>query len=256
MREFAIRGVRLGAGAPKTIVSLMGGNADELVAQARKAAQGGADLLEWRVDHLSDPSRAATVARGLRDVLPRVPLVATVRTVAQGGFAELSRDAYANLCRSLVRCACTSVLDIEFDKGERIVRELVGEAHAQGKHAIVSFHDFARTPSTPRMVELMERMVALGADLPKLAVMAKSQTDCLRLMEASARVRDNLGVPTVAIAMGPHGTLSRLAGESCGSALTFCSLDQASAPGQVELTQTRDILASLHAALGKQDTTR
>lgn len=251
MREVMVLGQRLGHGAPKTVVSLMGGDAEELVAQARKATAAGADCLEWRVDFLRDLSSIAPTAHALCEAAGVAPLIGTVRTAGQGGNLELAPEAYVELCGTLAQSKGADILDVELDKGDDVVRDLVQMAHALRKRTIVSYHDFAQTPPARQMVELLEHMVELGADLPKLAVMAHDQADCLRLMEASAHVREELGVPTVAIAMGPHGMLSRLAGQACGSALTFCALGQASAPGQVELAQARGVIAALHAALGE-----
>lgn len=252
MREAVVRGTSLGQGAPKTIVSLMGKDANEVVAEARQAVVAGAELLEWRVDYLRDLALATSVAQDLREEQLGIPLVATVRTKGQGGLADVDGRAYAELCRTLARSEAVDIVDVELDKGDDLVRDLVGEVHDRDRLAIVSHHDFAVTPPTERMVELLEHMVELGADLPKLAVMARDRTDCLRLMEASACVNKRLDVPTVAISMGMHGMLSRLAGETCGSALTFCAVGRASAPGQVELRQARQAIASLHAALAGQ----
>jgi methylthioribose-1-phosphate isomerase len=55
------------------------------------------------------------------------------------------------------------------------------------------------------MVEQLKHMAALGADLPKLAVMAQSAADCMRLMEASAQAHDALQRPLITMAMGEHG---------------------------------------------------
>ena len=247
-----IKGLRIGFGWPKTIVSLMGDDAAEVLAQATEAMVQGADCLEWRVDFLADHVDEAGVARIARELgraMPTTPLVATIRTQGQGGQRAYEDDAYLGLCRALIGSGGPDMVDIELDKGEEAVRTLVNAAHAQGRRALISHHDFAATPATDHMVELFSRMASLGADLPKLAVMAHSHADCFRLMEASARASDELQMPVVAIAMGAYGTLSRLAGESCGSALTFCAVGNPSAPGQVELGQARRTIQQLHASL-------
>lgn len=255
MRTFAIKGMTLGEGRPHTIVSLMGATGDELLQQARRAVAAGAECLEWRVDFFRtaddvDAVRRASVA--LAQALPDTPLVGTFRSVGQGGSRELSCDAYVALARTLVEGG-VDIVDVELDRGEDVVRELVDAAHERDVRVIVSHHDFERTPATQHMVGLFARMTELDADLPKLAVMARCTADCLHLMEAAERTRATLHTPLIAIAMGAHGTLSRLAGEVCGSALTFCSLEQASAPGQVGLAQATALLDSLHDLLARAE---
>ena len=48
------------------------------------------------------------------------------------------------------------------------------------------------------------------------------------------------------MAMGREGSITRLAGELFGSAITFCSLEKASAPGQVQVKQAIRIMGDLH----------
>jgi 3-dehydroquinate dehydratase-1 len=133
--------------------------------------------------------------------------------------------------------------------GDEAVHDLVGRAHAQGIHSIVSHHEFACTPSTTWMVHKLKHMASMGAHMPKLAVMARSTSDCLRLMEATAMAHDELETPLITMAMGAEGALSRLAGEAVGSALTFCALEKPSAPGQVGLREATLVLDGLHRVL-------
>jgi 3-dehydroquinate dehydratase-1 len=51
------------------------------------------------------------------------------------------------------------------------------------------------------------------------------------------------------MAMGREGSISRLAGEYYGNAITFCALRASSAPGQVQVAQARRIMDELHEVL-------
>jgi 3-dehydroquinate dehydratase-1 len=50
------------------------------------------------------------------------------------------------------------------------------------------------------------------------------------------------------MAMGPLGVVSRLAGETFGSVLTFGTVGAASAPGQVDAARLRAALDLIHEA--------
>ena len=101
------------------------------------------------------------------------------------------------------------------------------------------------------MVGLMTHMLDLGADIPKCAVMALGSRDVLELLGATEEVkRLHTAGPVLTMAMGREGSISRLAGEFFGSDLTFCSLSESSAPGQVDVRTARKIMDGFHAILG------
>ena len=253
-----IKGVTIGEGAPKTIVSILSADEEGLVEEARRAADVGADCVEWRADYFGEvwnASRLAQVVRAIADVLPRTPLVFTIRSKAQGGRVDMDAAEYADLVGAVVEDGRADIVDLELCAGDDTVRELASKAREQGMHSIVSHHDFCGTPEVGRMAGLLAHMAELGASIPKLATMARSPLDALRLMEATAQVTNRIPNPLLTIAMGSAGTLSRLCGEVFGSALTFCALGSASAPGQVELTQARVLIDQLHAILVRGDNT-
>lgn len=267
MRPINVRGTSIGEGIPKTIVSLMGKDGDELVAQAKAAVDAGANCLEWRVDFFGvfDKGEALEVAwdeilpevlraaSNLRRSVPSTPIVFTFRSKAEGGRCELAVEDYRRLCKAAIESREIDLIDLELQKGDALIRGLIGLAHGRGLRAIVSYHDFCMTPETDAMVGLLVRMADLGADIPKLAVMAHSTVDTLRLMQAAATAHERMQKPLLAMAMGRTGVLSRLAGEAFGSCLTFCALGEASAPGQVELGQCAEVLRCLHESLAYEE---
>lgn len=252
MATLDVKGMSIGEGRTKTIVSLMDQTEAELLASATQAVRAGADCLEWRADFFRDVHDLdALCATGLRllDALPHTPLVFTLRSVDQGGQSTAGPDGCVGLLEAIIDARATDLIDIEMGLGSESVRSLTKRARERGILAIVSHHDFASTPGTDWMAREIVRMTELGAHLPKLAVMAQSISDCLRLMEATAVAKEKLDVPLITMAMGAHGALSRLAGETVGSALTFCALGEASAPGQVGLRDATRVLDALHQAL-------
>ena len=69
------------------------------------------------------------------------------------------------------------------------------------------------------------------------------------LLSATCRARRVLSQPVITMAMAGAGVVSRLSGEIFGSALTFGSASQASAPGQISVTELRQTLELLHRSL-------
>ena len=136
------------------------------------------------------------------------------------------------------------LLDVELSCGEERARRLIALAHGRGLGVVVSRHDFQKTPPQGEMVETLLRMKALGADLPKLAVMPQSPADVLAVLEATYEASAQIG-PVITMAMGDLGKLSRVSGGLTGSCLTFGAGSSASAPGQLNAEDLRAILQDL-----------
>lgn len=253
MNTLTIKDVRFGEGAPKAIVSLMGADARECIAQARKAAEAGADLVEWRADFMADVCELAgmmQVADELVAAIPSIPLLFTFRTAQEGGSADIADAGYIDLVHAMIEHGSIDAVDVELRIGDKAVQEAVRRAREHGIKTVVSHHDFEGTPSIDEMCGLLVHMAQLGADVPKLAVMAHDESDALRLLQATEQARRETSLPLITMAMGRAGTITRLVGEAFGSAGTFCALDSASAPGQVDLELARRIMADLHDAIG------
>ena len=136
--------------------------------------------------------------------------------------------------------------DVEFFPNQEELPALIGQAHKAGVAVVCSSHDFHKTPSRTEMVTRLTAMQQAGADLPKLAVMPNSPSDVLELLAATAEMAEqHPETPVITMSMGALGAVSRLCGETFGSAMTFANPGQASAPGQVALDVVNEVLDSL-----------
>lgn len=209
-----------------------------LAALAAQGATGRAqlpDLIEARLDlapevmgsdppRLPEPAGFLRVCRELEAVA--LPVLLTIRRLADGGRWTGDED---RLSFFEAGCAGASWLDIEVES--RIAPAVVSAAHAAGRRAIVSHHDFAGTPDVATLEELNRRAAALGADIVKLAVMVNRLDDHAMLVDFIHRMRAH--EPAVAvIAMGPLGRSLRSYLPCIGSRLTYGYLDDVAAPGQ------------------------
>ena len=256
MRPLKVKGTLIGAGQPKTIVPIMDTVPELLSVSAADAINAGADLVEWRADFLDgleDPNTLRIAAYAVAEAIPDTPVVATIRTKDQGGLVELDQKTYAKLIRTLINTEVMDIIDIEYSTiDERALDELIALAHAHHIMVVSSAHDFEGTPTVPSMVMLLTMMAQTGADIAKLAVYATSPIDALHLMEATTICGTKLDCPLITLAMGDEGKITRIAGEAFSSALTFCSLERSSAPGQIQLKDARNALDALHHAISSE----
>lgn len=249
MRPLTVRGVALGAGRVKIAVPIVGKTREDVLAQAAAIVSLRADLAEWRADYyenLTDRSALLDTLRALREALGETPLLFTIRSAREGGAAELSPSDYAALLLAAAQSGCADLIDVELSLGREAAVALIDGIHAADCYAVGSRHDFAATPPVDVMRGFLREARELGADVPKLAVMANSDADALALLSAAVAYRDHdADCPFIAIAMGEHGALSRVACGFDGSCLTFGAAEASSAPGQLPVETLRKLLELL-----------
>jgi 3-dehydroquinate dehydratase-1 len=107
------------------------------------------------------------------------------------------------------------------------------------KFTIISYHDFKKTPPLDFLLDVVSRERKLG-DIAKFAVMPKNISDTLVVLNVLSQVEK-----TVGIAMGDIGKYTRVVAPLFGSPITFASLDNISAPGQLDIRTTKNFLDKL-----------
>lgn len=249
MKTVKLGPLALGAGPSKICVPLCGANTGALLAEAAAAKASPADMAEWRADcfaEADDTTAVLSTLAKLHTALDGMPLLFTLRHMAQGGKAAMGEAQYLALNRAVCAGGLAHAIDIELRAGDAAVAQLVQAAHKSGTAAIVSHHDYTATPPKAELLRLLAAMRALGADLPKLAVMPQSFADVQALMATADEDSRAAGAPLIAIAMGEVGRISRVCGQLFGSCITFAALGHATAPGQLSAQATRTALDLLH----------
>ena len=199
----------------------------------RRLGRRGVDVLEWRIDWMA---REPTARRLIHDAnaLRRagLPLIATVRRADEGGRAQWSDTRRLRLYTLLA--PLVDALDVEL-RSTALLEDVGRLARAWHKTLILSFHDFAATPSIARLDQTIRQARRHGADVVKVATLARSADDVLRLLRLTLRHRT---APLVTIALGPRGAISRILFPLLGSVLTYTSLSPSH--GQLPLKQLVD----------------
>ena len=250
IKPLQIRSAVFGTGMPKICIPLTSSGKRDLADEARALLSASPDLGEWRVDYFEQSDsliEGRMMLSALRDILKDIPLLFTFRTNDEGGQKRISPEDYHLLCRTACKSGCIDLLDAELSQGDAPVNSLLLNAHACGVRVVVSSHDFTTTPPKEALIEKLTHMQRLGAYMPKIAVMPKSRLDTLTLLSATLEMREKFADrPFITMAMGEYGAFSRVCGEFFGSALTFATALNASAPGQLEAARVRRILEALN----------
>lgn len=232
---------------------------DAALRQAQAARDGGADLVEFRIDQVFSGSRQEAAGEAAayehRQILrliaeSQLPCIITCRPTSEGGHYHGDEAARMTLFERLGTAfgrdeVPPRFLDVEFasfarSAGARAKITLAVEHPEKLRHTslILSTHDFDARPA-----DLSRRLLKMrqepAARVLKIAYRARSLRDNIELFEILAH-RDR---PTIALGMGEFGLMSRILAPKFGGFLTFAGLhaQNTTAPGQPALRELLDL---------------
>lgn len=211
-------------------VSLMPETTDDALAGLAEAARWGA-WAELRLDAM----REFDLPRILRTA--PCPVVVTYRPRREGGLYDGPEEPRLETLRLAARLGA-QYIDVEHDAIQHL-------GDVPPDRVIVSYHNFAETPAS--LADIHARLAATGAAVVKVATMANHIMDAVAVL----RLLANADTPTIALAMGPRGIITRILAGKFGGVLTYASpavtLAKAdprpAAPGQVSVA---DLLNLYH----------
>lgn len=254
-----VRDIEIGSGIPKICASIIESTQDNILEMAEELNIHEVDIVEWRIDFcedIDDIDKMIQTSSLLRSVLNRKPILVTFRTNAEGGNLPIDFERYSEILIGIAKSGNVDMIDVEMFACDRNISDNVEEndiislVGSLKKSVVIvgSYHDFDATPGTDEIMDRLNTIIERGADIAKIAVMPKSRRDVLRLMEATELVSERAGeTPVIAMSMGGMGLVSRIAGESFGSSVTFGCMGKASAPGQIDVRELKHILVINHS---------
>ncbi len=195
-----------------------------MIAEYQHVSEMGADLVEMRLDYIG---RAIDLRRLLAD--RKVPIIVTCRRREDGGRWDKTEQERLMILRSAIASGVDFV-DLEEDIAASVPR------YGKTKR-IVSLHNFEGTPDN--LEEIHARLAALDADIVKIATMANSFDDSIRMLELLKGTK----IPTIALCMGELGTMTRILSLSCGAPFTYTTLttERKIAPGQITFEAMKNV---------------
>ncbi|MFO9689623.1 type I 3-dehydroquinate dehydratase [Weissella confusa] len=211
---------------PLIAVPVMGETMNDVLVMLEQANDSQADVIEWRLDYLTDPGELQASQMQTIAFNADKPLIVTWRTTAEGGQEDFDSIAY-HWVYQLAIASRVAAVDVEAALLEE-VGDVVEDAQSQGIIVIGSRHYFDETPAD--LDAELQSMVETQVDVVKLAVMPNDDGDVQRLLDATKVAHQTK--PLITMAMGELGQRSRFDGYQYGSQLTFASLGDSSAPGQ------------------------
>jgi 3-dehydroquinate dehydratase / shikimate dehydrogenase len=195
-----------------------------MVAEHQALADAGAELVELRLDWLR---RMPELSRLLADKPTRV--IITCRRREELGKWRGDDEQRMTLLRQAIVDGVEYV-DLEMDIAGKIPR------YGPTKR-IISYHNFKQTPDN--LEEIFSEMQELDPDIIKLATMANSPVDNVRMLRLVAEAP----IRTIGFCMGEMGLPSRILCGRYGSPWTYAtfSSERVMAPGQLSFEEMRNV---------------
>jgi len=224
---------------PKICVSLSSNDPHELYRKAQRAEALSADLVEVRLDRLSNHRGVSKVAGAVE-----IPIVATNRPVSQRGSFARSESERLSLLMDAVEGGADYV-DIESSTSH--LDQVIDTFRKTSAKIILSHHNYSRTPKLSELKSTLAKLQKSKSDLYKIVTTARSLEDnltILSLLKTSRRTS-----PLVSFAMGKPGVWSRILAPFYGADFTYASLRRGleTAPGQPSISDLRRIYETIDA---------
>lgn len=184
-----------------------------------------ADLFELRLDAMFEFDLARLLAERPR------PIVVTNRAAIEGGFKTQDENARLAALAQAVRLGADFV-DVELSSLPAFERFCPPSLRGSVQ-LIVSYHNFAGIPDDlPAIARTIE---ATSANIVKVIPTAHQLEDNLKIFD----LLRTAAKPTIALAMGELGQMSRILAGKFGAFLTFAaaSAGHESAPGQISVDE-------------------
>ena len=233
-------------------VPIVGPTVEDILSQVQEAVQAKVDLIELRADmwmkgsHLHEEEYIPTIVNLVEDLhyrYKKMSILFTWRTLAEGGETLLSNENYCNLLQAIVNQNVVDAVDVELFAYTDTIGQIIKQAHYQNIQTVMSYHNFQSTPKLEILHGYAERMISAGASVIKFALMPTTSDDVISVLQFTKELTQRYPqLPRITMSMGQLGQMTRTCGNVFGNCLTFGTLGQASAPGQVDVNLLQQLL--------------
>ncbi len=212
------------------------------------------EFVEFRFDYIEDIQQITpTFVKNLLDLIEtQTKAIFTFRDFSEGGQIELSKSERLKIIQLLIE-AHPQYYDIEMKNDRETLQSVINMVRENNVKLIYSFHDFEKTPSYDEGVRLIEKFkedllnnyavdfLSIKETIFKIIFTAKKFEDNLIPMKICRDFLErNKHKNVISFCMGELGIFSRVLSVNVGSFLTYASLEERTAPGQINIKKIRE----------------
>lgn len=214
--------------------SITDDNLEDIIKTVNKIKNEDIDYIELRLDLIDGVD--STLAKELIGQIKHLTdkrVILTNRTKLEGGFFEGSE---AERIQILVdNAGLVDIVDVELFTDKKLRQSVIDASDK----TIVSYHNFSQTPDLDGLQKIVDEASKIG-DIAKIAVKPNSLEDTYVVLKLLMD-NDNL----VAISMDNIGSYTRIISPILGSPITYASVGESSAPGQLDIERTISMIKEL-----------
>jgi len=234
-------------------IPIKSGNLNSNKQTIEKVLDKSPDLIEFRFDFISDVKLITHFfLKELVSIIPpKIPKIFTFRKKQQGGQYNLSENERLDVLSRLIEVK-PDYLDIEINSESQILKNLIDLAYDNNVRLIFSHHDFEKSITYEEIAEMLIRfdeqlknelnidLSKINESIFKIILTARVFDDNLNVLNICKKLSGQ-NKKFVCFAMGEMGILARILCVKFGSSWTYGSLDEKTAPGQINVEKIREI---------------
>ncbi len=213
------------------------------------------EFIEFRLDYIDDIQHLTQSFLNyiLNLVHPNVQSIFTFRDSSEGGKTEINQAERIKLIKILLE-AHPKYFDIEMKTERNVLREFIKVANDNNVKLIFSYHDFKKTPPYAEAFDIIKKYKEFLLSNYLIDFQAIKKT-IYKLIFTAQKFEDNL-IPLkickefinfenykglISFCMGDLGIFSRVMCVKSGSFLTFGSVEEKTAPGQLNIRNIKEL---------------
>jgi len=218
-----------------------------------KAIKSKPNLIELRFDYISKiKTLNQDFVRDLLNIIhPHVAVIFTLRDSSEGGQLKIHPKERFKILKMFIETK-PDYLDIEMNTDKNVLDQIIKLTYQNEVKIIFSYHNYEKTINFDESIKLIqdfnEKLTQelfldskkLEKNIYKVIFTAQNFEDNiipLRLCKYFSNSPQKL----ISFCMGPVGIFSRIMCVTVGSFLTYASLEEKTAPGQINIDEMREI---------------
>jgi len=211
------------------------------------------NLIELRFDYISTIKTLSMVF--VRDILkiinPHAAVILTLRDSSEGGQLKINQKERFKILKMFIETK-PDYIDIEMNADQNSLSEIINFASQNEVKIIFSYHNFEKTLSFDDTIKLIKNFnnkliqdLSLDSEvlediIYKIIYTAQTFEDNLIPLKLCKEL-SNSNQKVISFCMGPLGIFSRITCILAGSYLTYTSLEEKTASGQINVNKMKEI---------------
>jgi 3-dehydroquinate dehydratase type I len=219
-----------------------------------KAIESKPNLVELRFDYISNiKNLSPDFMRDLLNIIhPHAAVILTLKSSSEGGLLKINQNERFKILEMLIETK-PDYLDIEMNTDNNRLNELINLASQNQVKIIFSYHNFKKTMTFEESIkhiqdfkqkitqELSIDSKVLEDIIYKLIFTAQNFEDNLTPLKLCKEI-SNSNQKIISFCMGELGIFSRIMCVLTGAFLTYASLEEKTAAGQINIKEIREFL--------------